>query len=102
MSESKTIKVSPDFILGKKSSSKRPIIIPSKVHENLNQLKKKLLDKLQGTRTRENNINIGVQPEDIKDKTTTSSIQEKKSTSEIFQEDMHSLETMKNNYENKQ
>ena len=101
MSESKTIKVSSDFITGKKTSSKRPVIIPSKVHENLNQLKKKLLDKLQGTRTSENNINIGVQPEDIKDKTTTSSLQENKSTSELFEEDMYSLEKMQDKYENK-
>lgn len=97
MSESKTIKVSPDLIIGKKSGSKRQNIIPSKVHDNLNQLKKKLLEKLQETRKTENKINIGVQPQEV----NSSFLEEKKTTDELFQEDMNSLERMKDKYEEK-
>lgn len=93
MSESKIIKVSPDSILGKKSRYKRQTIIPSKVHENLNQLKKKLLDKLQERRKTENTINIGVQSQDIKEDT--------KSTNDLFEQDMYSLENMQDKYEQK-
>ena len=101
MSESKTIKVSPDLIMGKKSGSKRQTIIPSKVHENLNQLKKKLLDKLHETRKTEDKINIGVQPQDIKEEKNNSILEEKNTSNDLFQQDMYSLENIKNKYEQK-
>ena len=101
MSESKTIKVSPDLIMGKKSGSKRQTIIPSKVHENLNQLKKKLLDKLQETRKTEDKINIGVQPQDIKEEKSNSILKEKNTSNDLFQQDMYSLGIIKDKYEQK-
>ncbi len=105
MNTSKTITVSPDLLGSSKSGYKKKQLVPSKVHDNLNKLKKQLLMKLQHNIQKERDTSM-----DMKEHMNNEVIHEtdnEHQTNELIEDDtfekhVNELESIKNNYEKKQ
>ena len=106
MSNSKTITVSPDILGPSKSGYRKRQLVPSKVHDNLNTLKKNLLMKLQNNIQKERDIPLA-HNRDIKDVVTTNEDNNNKEVeslenNDIYEKNLGEIQEIQQNYEKKQ